>query len=78
MKVWLLIHSGYDFDPTTLAVCSDSKKARAMMAEHYSDPTHEDHPWNGCYVQEVETDAWVKYDEDANVLRSFGTKAPPV
>ena len=69
--MFLVMHGGYDFDPTTLAICSSREKADAMIAEHYAaKEDHADYPWNGCFVVEADLDAWVPYPKDS--VRSLG------
>jgi len=68
--VYLIIHAGYDFDPTTLAVCSTLRQAKKMAQEHYALPTHADFPWNGVHIIKAKLDSWTPQPER---VQSFGT-----
>ena len=72
MTLWLLIHGGYDFEPTTLAVCSTKKRAEKMMVQHYAVPEHADHPWNKCWIEKATLDGWVPYEKES--VRSLGAR----
>lgn len=66
-KLYLMVHCGYDFDPTILAVCSSSKKATEMLKEHYENKENEDHPWNGVTLIEAIIDDWIDYKDIDNI-----------
>lgn len=75
-KFFLLIHHGYDFDPTTLAICSSYEKAEEMRGDHYKVPENKDYPWNGVSIIGVFVDSWVEYkNSDERSLTSLAQQA---
>ena len=64
MKLYLLVHHGYDFDPTVIAICSSEKKANEMYKEYRSKPENDDFPWNGVSLVESNLDEFVDYGID--------------
>lgn len=63
-KIFLLIHTGYDFDPTTLAVCTTRKMAESLIKEHYKNPENADFPWNGVRIVKTTINDWVNYGQN--------------
>jgi len=61
-KLYLVVHGGFDFDPTTLCVCHTEKKAKQMIEEHYKKSENKDHPWNGVGIVEANLNDWIDYD----------------
>lgn len=61
-KLYLLVHHGFDFEPTVLAVCSSEEKANEMFKEHYATPENKDMPWNGVALVVATMDDWIKYE----------------
>lgn len=70
VTVYLVVHCGYDFDPTTLAVCSTLENARKKVREHYRVKKHADQPWNGVVILPAPLDGWTPQPKDG--VRSLG------
>jgi len=64
MKLFLLVHSGYDFDPTVLCVCDSIDQAKKRYKEHYAAEENSDFPWNGVSIVECNLNDWITYDVD--------------
>lgn len=63
-KLFLVVHGGYDFDPTVISICSSKEKAEEMLMKHYENPAHYDFPWNGCWILEAQLNNWIRYSEE--------------
>lgn len=64
MRLWLVQHGGYDFDTETLAVCTTEKIAKRILRQRRK--KQPDHPWNGCWIDAIDTDVLLVTDSGPN------------